>query len=114
RSLRDERGHIDLRRTGLLPPLRLTPTGPFRARRYPHRDSDRDARRRAVRSEARGGDLGEAPGVLDCPWRGCSAVRREPPLATRAATTRRPLLTARDAPNNRPVEAPRLSARASP
>src|SRR4051812_28987152 len=87
RRLRDERGHIELRRTGLLPSLRLTPTGHFRPRRYPHRDSDRDARRRTVRSEARGRDLGEAPRVLDCPCRGCSAVRREGPLATRAAKT---------------------------
>jgi len=46
RSLRDERGNSELRRTGLLPPLRLTSTGQLRPRRYPHRDSDRDARRR--------------------------------------------------------------------
>src|SRR5438105_11030705 len=82
RGLRAERGHLELRRTGVLPPLRLTSAEPSRARRYPDRGSDRHARRGAVRSEARGGDLGEAPRVLDPPCRGCSAVRREPPLTT--------------------------------
>src|SRR5215218_7384544 len=89
RGVRDERGHLELRRTRLLPPLRLTAAGSCRARRYPRRDSARDARRRAVRAEARGGGLGEAPRVLDRSRRGCGAARREPPLATRAATTRR-------------------------
>src|SRR5436305_12038407 len=82
RGLRAERGHLELRRTGVLPPLRLTSAEPSRPRRYPDRGSDRHARRGAVRSEARGGDLGEAPRVLDPPCRGCCAVRREPPLTT--------------------------------
>src|SRR5437763_7641183 len=92
RRLRAERGHLELRRTGLLPPLRLTPNGHFESRRPPRRDSARDARRRTVRSEARGGDLGEAPRVLDRPCRGASAVRREPPpgtLTLSSAGTRR-------------------------